>query len=336
MPFNVLVYFWRIFLMMYLLQEKKEYADFCANEHTLPIFMQNWWLDAVCKNANDWQPIFSKDKNGIIDAVLICHTRKKYFLKKIGEPPLTQFSGVWFREKTNLNQVSKRSEKYFFIKKNLDALIDQIPRADIYFFRLQYTLTDAQPFFWKGFQTLVRYTYRLENIKNFSELQTQMNNNTRRNIKRGLANYDLEFSEDWHTFVQLNNTVFARQEKNAPINNTVWKNLDEVLSEHNARMILFARNKTTQTIDAGVYIVFDFNTAYYLAGGCNDSGRENGGLYFCLWNAIQTAAKRVDIFDFEGSMLKNIEPVFRGFGGIQTPYLTIQKTKNIFLRILNS
>ena len=310
---------------------KKKYTDFCLNEPVLPIFMQNWWLDAVCENPDDWQPIYAKDKNGVIDAVLICHTRKKFFLKKTGEPPLTQFSGVWFREK----KFVKRSEKYHFIKKNLDVLIPQMPHADAYFFRLQYKLTDAQPFFWKGFETTVRYTYRLENVKNFSELQFQMNDNTCRNIKKGATQYTIEISDDWQTFVQLNNSVFARQNKIVPIANQVWKKLDAVLSEKNARTILFARNKTSGQIDAGVYIVFDFDTAYYLAGGCNAEGRNNGALYFSLHNAIKTASERVDIFDFEGSMLKNVEPVFRGFGGIQTPYLTIEKTTNILLKFLN-
>lgn len=311
---------------------KKEYADFCTNEPELPIFMQNWWLDAVCENRNDWQPVFSKNKNGQIDAVFICHLHKKYFFKRMGEPPLTQFSGIWFREKN----FSKRNEKYFFVKKNLDAIIHQLPQADYYFFRLRHTLTDAQPFFWKGFDTTVRYTYCLANIKNYADLQAQMNDNTRRNIKKGALHYDIEISEDWETFVQLNNTVFSRQDTNALVSNAIWKRLDNVLSEKKARTILLARNKKTGNIDAGVYIIFDYNTAYYLAGGCNTVGRENGGLYFSLSNALQTSAKRVDNFDFEGSMLQNVEPVFRGFGGIQTPYIAIQKTKNILLRLKNA
>ena len=317
------------FLNMHLTLKNK-YTEFCLNEPDLPIFMQNWWLDAVCENPDDWQPIYSTDKNDVIDAVLICHTRKKFFFKKTGEPPFTQFSGIWFREK----QFVRRSEKYYFIKKNLDVLIAQMPHVDIYFFRLQYKLTDAQPFFWRGFETTVRYTYRLESIKNFSELLSQMNDNTRRNIKKGASLYTIEASDDWQNFVQLNNSVFARQDKTTPIANRVWKKLDTVLSEKNARIILFARNKATGQIDAGVYIVFDYDTAYYLAGGCNSAGRENSALYFSLWNAIQTASQRVDFFDFEGSMMKNVEPVFRGFGGIQTPYLTIKKTTNILLKLL--
>ena len=314
-----------------LLSSKKDYADFCLSASDLPIFMQNWWLDAVCENPDNWQPIYAKNNNGVIDAVLICHNRKKFFLKKTGEPPLTQFSGIWFREK----KIAKRYEQYHFIKKNLDALIAQMPYADVYFFRLQYKLTDAQPFFWNGFETSIRYTYRLENIKDIQALEIQMNDNTRRNIKKGAVQYTIEISEDWQTFVQLNNSVFARQSKNAPVKTDVWKKLDAVLSEKKSRIILFARNKTSGQIDAGVYIVFDFDTAYYLAGGCNAAGRNKGALYFSLWKAIQAAAQLVDFFDFEGSMLKNIEPVFRGFGGIQTPYLTIKKTTPILLKFLN-
>jgi hypothetical protein len=47
---------------------------------------------------------------------------------------------------------------------------------------------------------------------------------------------------------------------------------------------------------------------------------------FALWAAICFARTVAARFDFEGSMLPQVERVFRGFGATQRPYFAIGKT----------
>ena len=53
-----------------------------------------------------------------------------------------------------------------------------------------------------------------------------------------------------------------------------------------------------------------------------------------IWNAIKFASNNSNIFDFEGSMIRPIENFFRAFGGIQAPYLLVEKTNSKILKFL--
>ena len=76
---------------------------------------------------------------------------------------------------------------------------------------------------------------------------------------------------------------------------------------------------------AGVYIIHDVHTAYYLIGGYSTFGHHGAGS-LAMWHAILKAKSMgLEVFDFEGSILPPIERYFRGFGGTLTPIFTVQK-----------
>ena len=283
----------------------------------------------------------------------------------LNEPPLTPFCGIWLRP----NDFKKPYEQYHFIKKTLAELIENLPKAALSKFRFHFSLTDWQPFFWKNWRQTTRYTYVLD-IKNMETVRQNLNDNTRRNIRK--ANAHCQFSEttDLDKFLKINNLAFQRQQMTPPTPLSValrhhalrdiWRNLDAVLSEKNQRKILVATSEQPQAaseqpqaasrkpqaaleanssqlaaIEAAAYIVFDKKTAYYLAGGATEIGRQNGAMHGLLFQAIEEAAARgCEFFDFEGSMLQGVESFFRGFGGVQLPYFQVWKYENRWLEWL--
>jgi len=49
----------------------------------------------------------------------------------------------------------------------------------------------------------------------------------------------------------------------------------------------------------------------------------------CLyWQSVENASKRVQSYDFEGSMNPKIEHIYRNFGAIRTPYHCFYRFKN--------
>ena len=101
-------------------------------------------------------------------------------------------------------------------------------------------------------------------------------------------------------------------------------------------MIYFANN-TEGGIEAVIYIVFDKKTAYYLAGGATELGRQQGAMHALMGQAIQDAKdKGLDVFDFEGSMLQGIESFFRGFNATLTPYYVVWKYRNRFIGFVDA
>ena len=84
---------------------------------------------------------------------------------------------------------------------------------------------------------------------------------------------------------------------------------------------------------AGVLIVWDENSAYYLMGGGNPKLRNSGATSLCMWEAIKFASTVTKKFDFEGSMIESVERFFRAFGATQKPYFHITKTPSYILRM---
>ena len=77
---------------------------------------------------------------------------------------------------------------------------------------------------------------------------------------------------------------------------------------------------------AVAYVVWDEHAAFYLLGGADPELRTSGASSLLLWEALQRARSRTDVFDFEGSMLAPVERFFRGFGAVQTPYLRVTRS----------
>ena len=313
------------------MDSKEKYIMLCQTEPSIPIFMQNGWLDAVITEGVSWQVVLAFDEKKAIIGALTFVLKKKMGLTILSEPFLSPFCGVWLKE----TDATKRHEYYHFQKKILAELIAQLPNFHFANFRFSTALADWQPFYWAGFKQTTRYTYQL-NLKNSDNLFAQFNQNTQRNIRKAEKNFTIKTSGDLETFLKINRLTFDRQHKANPIPHSVWQNVDAFLSKNELKTLYFAQN-TEGGVEAAVYIVFDKKTAYYLAGGATESGRKNGAMHFLLNKAIEDTQKRgLEIFDFEGSMLQGVESFFRGFNGVLTPYYNVWKYKNRFWELLDS
>ena len=60
---------------------------------------------------------------------------------------------------------------------------------------------------------------------------------------------------------------------------------------------------------------------------------KSGAKNIIIFNCIKLAVEQRLKFDFEGSMVKNIEQFYRAFGAEQKPYFHITKTSSSLLRI---
>jgi hypothetical protein len=306
--------------------EKSAYTQLCATAN-IPIFMQNWWLDTVCTEG--WSVVLTYNKNKGIEAAWVFAVRQKWGITTLSEPLLSPFCGVWFRQ----TAFKKQHEAITYRKQQLEQLILQLPSAHRYSFRLNTALTDWQPFYWADWQQETRYTYRLA-IEDLKHVAANFNDNTKRNIQKSSKHFTIQSSGDFDTFLKINDLTYQRQNIQQPIPLTVWESVERILAEKQQRHIFFAKN-TEGVVKAAIYVVFDDTTAYYLAGGATEEGRSKGALFGLMNHAIQEAAARgCTIFDFEGSMLRGVEPFFRGFGGELTPYFRVFKFSNRFLEFM--
>ena len=303
-------------------ENKVDYIKLCETETSVPIFMQPWWLDAVCVHGLNWNVALAKDKNDNISAALCFCEKHKWGFKKVTMPYLTQFTGVWMKPLEHKNSPEKQSHE----QNQLQQIIAQLPHCQHFMLRTHFNLTDWLPFYWAAFKQTTRYTYIIPSLSDLNLVFNNFEGNVKRAIRQNEGKYTIEQSDDFDLFLKL-------KYKNDSTPLSIWHNLNDILGKKQQKRLYFARN-TEGVAEATAYIVWDNSTAYYLASGTTELGRKNRVMSLLLWQAMQDCAHHAIIFDFEGSMLKTVEPYFRRFGTEQKAYFQFSKFSNKFIEIL--
>ena len=65
-----------------------KYRKWCAGQQNLPLFAQDWWLDAVCGKEN-WHVITAS--SGDFDLALPVYEVKIKGIRRLVQPPWTQY-----------------------------------------------------------------------------------------------------------------------------------------------------------------------------------------------------------------------------------------------------
>jgi len=236
-------------------------------------------------------------------------------------PPLTQTLGV-------LLPPSERSypERISEEKKIIECAVDALGEPDYFSQNFHYNFENWLPFMWRGYKQTTRYTYVLEDIKDEERLWGGLAKNIRSDISKArrlglqIGINNLAQRDFWDIYVQ----TFARQNMAAPINFNFFCRLDDQLGKFGKRKMLFVFDEDRK-IHAVLYFVIDNGYVYYLLGGADPTLRSSGATAFGLFEGIRLVSREADFFDFEGSVVKNIETFFRAFGGYQKPYFQISR-----------
>lgn len=305
----------------------EKYRALCEHErNAIPLFSQAWWLDAVA-GKGCWDVVLV-EKNGVVHASMPYIVKRRFGLKFIGQPILTQHLGPWIRcgEIKLGSDLSRQKDLY-------QALIEKLPSYDYFFQNWNYELKNWLPFYWKGFRQTTRYTYVLSDLSDESALWAGFGGNIKGDIKKAAGRFGVQVKCDFgiKEFYALNQQVFKRQGMPIPYTLEQIERLDQACAERNCRRIFTAVDAEGRR-HAAVYLVWDDNCAYYLMGGGDSELRNSGATSLCMWEAIRFAAGVSKRFDFEGSMLEPIERFIRGFGAEQVGYFSLTKTPSRLLR----
>jgi len=305
---------------------KDKYRLLCKNELSIPIFSKDWWLDSVAGDAWD---VVLVEKGDQILASLPYTMRQRYGLNVISQPALTQTLGPWLRPST-----AKYARRLSQEKDLLQKLFEQLPKFAHYQQNWHCTRTNWLPLHWLGYEQTTRYTYRLEDLSSEEQIWAEMEANIRTDVRKASNKEGVKVRTDLdiEAFLTLNEKVFARQNMALPYTIDFVRRLDKAAAQNQARKIFIAEDEQGRH-HAGVYLIWDDNTAYYLMGGGDPDLRNSGATSLCMWEAIQFAATVTKSFDFEGSMIEPVERFFRGFGAVQTPYFSISKTNSKLIKI---
>ncbi len=189
--------------------------------------------------------------------------------------------------------------------------------------------SDVQPFIWKGFHCTVKYTYRL--AQGATEASALFSAKTRNSIRKARKD-GVEVLETRHASEVYKGLSASAVEKGFDINQA---RLERLLSGFGKGACFALAAKAAGRVIASAVIVHDTQTAYYLLGGVDRQHAGQGALAILVDHAIRkTNDAGCEIFDFEGSMIPEVEQFVRGFGGVIQPYYVVAKSPDWMVPLL--
>lgn len=299
------------------MNDKERYREFCKKEK-IPIFSQAWWLDATC--GNNWD-VYLIGKGMDIKATFTYSIKENNEGKYIGRIPLTQNNGIWIKYPLQQGIISKQS----YEEKIINEICDFIESLGLIQYEQQYhyQFTNYLPFFWRRYSEITRYTYVIEDTSDISAVRNSYSSKLKNQLRK--AKKYLEIGEvEQEEFYRINKMSFERQGIEIPYTFDYFKALYRASQQHQAGKILCTKDQQNN-ISSVAMIIWDSLSVYYLLNGTNPELKTYQGNDLLIDYAIQYAHMLGLKFDFEGSVIKNVNHAFREFGGVPKPYFRIYK-----------
>jgi hypothetical protein len=308
---------------------KDRYEIFCQEQINMPVFLQKWWMDAVCI-GKEWDVFLYEEKSKLV-ATFVFHYVKKWGLRFIIHPELTPYNGIWIDYPTDISTHDKRS----FEKKIIYFFISQLETGKYIYYEqsLYHSFLNWLPFYWKGYEQTTRYTYQLKNLSDTERCFAGFASSKQRQIRKTRNDLVVDFDCTEDEFYEATTDNLYLQRKKFRYSKHLFTNLYSACISRGQGKIIAIRDKNQQ-LYAAAFIVWDLTTAYLLSYTIHPHYRSSGASAIMVWEAIRYVADKVDIFDFEGSINETIELSYSRFGTVQIPYFTIRKSKSILINWL--
>ena len=293
----------------------------------MPIQFAPDWMDAVCVKGS-WDVVSAYDDESNLQGVLLFHIRKYRGFKFILMPICTFYNGIYF----NHAHITSSHDRIKFEHAVSEKLIAALPKHDLYFQQFSPRYNDWLPYYWKGYKQSTRYTYIVDRTIGESGMWSLLKKNVQRNIRRSEKTTvieDVTFEEFWES---MNHSFSSRSDKSVPYNKAVLGRLVKTAQEKGFGEMKVCRSKETNEVLCGTFVTYDKSYTYYVCSFYNSNVKNRGASCYLLWYHLLNAP--TPFFDFEGSILKEVEYFNRNFGGTLTPHYKIWKVHNPLLRFI--
>ncbi len=296
----------------------EEYDTFIADSPQYTLYASRWWLEKVAPNS--YVILALREKNNLVAVWPLVYRFNFEGRLNLVMPKMTQTLGILMRPSDR-----KQAEQLSYEHRIMEGMIDKLPDFDEFYHKFSSRMKNWLPFHWHQFKQTTLYSYVFDDLSDLNEIWNNMRSHVRQNIRKAeKKRITVIDTGDADSFFVLNKKTYQRQGLTTPLDEGIIRAiLADPCAPYGSR--LFVARDAEGNDQACVFLVYDQHCAYYIAGGADPDVRDSGAQIMALWQAIQFAAQHCVRFDFEGSMIKNIENVFRGFGAAQSPYFAIQK-----------
>lgn len=305
------------------MSNKERYSEWVAAQEYVPIFMQPWWMEAVCA-GKEWDVLLVEQEGEIVGAMPYL-LRKRAWFRYIVMPQQTQIGGIWVTPEITADRW-KTAEVCRLIKEQIDGL-------GIAYYYQQYLpgslCVDAMRAL--GFKTKERVTYRMENLSNLDEVVAGFSKNKKRQLQKALSLH-AEHGMEIEDFYRFHVRCLAEKKRKISYSREFLLVLErkarrlgqcEVLSICNADGVPYA----------AAFLVWDKHYMYYLIPAYDPAFGESGAGALLALEAMKLAREKQVLFDFEGSMERGTAKHYKQFGSVPATYYSVEKYYKPIFRI---
>jgi hypothetical protein len=278
-------------------------------------------------NSPDWLGIFGKElmlfgifNGNDLQGSFHLYKKNKGILQLYLCPPFTPHIGFVYDSKANntSKKLSENKEAIALVAAHLDTISGGLVSC-----AFAPEVIDMQPFIWKKFKVIPGYTYRLNLSESIADIEARMSAQHRNAMKKAERDgVECRITSDYSIVKSLVEKTFER--KNKELNGLM---IDKILKQFANDKNSFALVSWQNGIPiATAFCIYDKSKVYYLLGGYDPLNKHSGAGILCVYNSILEGQRlKKNIFDFEGSMLPEVEKYFRGFGPDLHSYFTVNK-----------
>lgn len=260
--------------------------------------------------GTELQLLLFKEDAEVIAVMWVWESGKK-LLNSLITPPF--LPNCWL---TFLNEYDKPATKRAKEKEVLKALLSFVESGIWNYWKFDFPVeyTDFQEAIWKGRIPKTKYTYRILSLNNWEE---KIDSKLRNKLKR-FSDFPFEVRP------------FSTSEMEVFMQGTATKGVahEQLLSKFNQLNSSSAFTVSAQNGEYQALCIIVESVCYYLVSnnGKNDNALSACGVKFCIEESIRRGCCA---FDFEGSMIPEIEVFFRSFGGDLLPYFSLDGGKGL-------
>lgn len=296
---------------------KELYNEFCLKNSDLPLFMNDWWMDAVCAGKH-WDVLLSFDESGKIQAVLPYLLRKRAWMRYIIIPQQTQIGGIWFAN----TAIPKDENRVADICRDF---AQQLGGLGLSYYYQHYPIDSAavEQMRVLGFKTKERVTYRIEDLSNLDKVIAAFSKNKKRQLQKALSLH-AETNMNVEDFYRFHVQCLQNQGKQISYSREFLLVLERKTRRLNQCQILSICNADNEVL-AAAFLVWDKHSMYYLIPCYNPQHKDSGASALLVLEAIKLARQQGVAFDFEGSTIKGVANHYKQFGSTRTLYYSVEK-----------
>ena len=303
---------------------KERYSKWTAELEFVPVFMQPWWMDAVCA-GKEWDVLLVEDENGEILGAMPYLLRKRAWYKYIIMPQQTQIGGIWVAPEVTGDKW-KTAEVCRQLKEQMDKM-------DLAYYYQQYLpgslCVDAMHAL--GFKTKERVTYRVDDLSDLDALITSFSKNKKRQLQKALS-LSVDRSMDIEDFYRFHVHCLASRNRKISYSREFLVVLERRAQRQGQCQIIRITNADGKPY-AAAFLVWDKHYLYYLIPCYDPAFSDSGAGALLALEAMKLAREKKVHFDFEGSMDRGTAKHYSQFGSTPTKYYSVEKYYKPFFRL---